>query len=107
MKAGKSAGFKKILYQLHGDEPLEKFVIWVKDVNNKVDKVVTTKSDWELIFSSLIDLSNKAANAVICATLNNFTNLKPKWGNYRPICNKSTQKKLLKLITLSNGTPME
>ena len=49
---------RKILYQLHGDEPTEKFVIWVKDVNNKVR---TTKPDWELIYGSLIDLSNKAA----------------------------------------------
>ena len=70
------------------------------------DKVITTKPDWELIFSSLIDLSNKAANAVICAALNDFTNLKLKWSNYGPFCNKPTQKKLLNLITLSDGTLM-
>ena len=83
VKAGKSAGFEKILYQLQGYQLPEKFVIWVKDVK---DKVVTLKHDWELIFSSLIDLSTKAANAVIRAALNDFTNLKLVWGNYGPIC---------------------
>ena len=67
---------------------------------------MTSKSNWELIFSSLIDLSNKVANAVICAVLNDFSNLKLVWGNYSPNCNKPTQKKLLELVTLSNGTPM-
>ena len=103
MKAGKSTGFEKILYQVHGDEPPEEFVIWVKDVN---DKVVTSKPDWELIFSSLIVLSNKASNAGIHAALTDFTNLKLVWGDYGPICKKPTQKKLLKMITLSNGIPM-
>ena len=104
MKSSKSAGFEKILYQLQGDELSEKFVTLVKDVNNKV---VPSKPDWELIFSSLIVLSDKAANAVIRAALNDFTNLKLIRGNYGPICIKLTQKKLLELITLSNGTPME
>ena len=70
------------------------------------NKVITTKPDWELIFSSLIDLSNKAANAVICAALDDFTNLKLKFGNYRPFCIKPTKKKLRDLIMLTNGTAM-
>ena len=36
IKQGKSAGFKKILYQLQGNEPPEKFILWIKDLNNKV-----------------------------------------------------------------------
>ena len=97
------AEFEKILYQLQGDEPPEKFATWVKNMN---DKVVTSKPDWELIFSSLVDLSNKAVNAVICAALDDFTNLMLKSGNYGPFCNKPTQKKIPKLIPLNNGTPM-
>ena len=60
-KAGKSAGFEKILYQLQGDEPPEKFILWKKDLN---DKVVTNNPDWTLIMTSLIDLTDKAANSV-------------------------------------------
>ena len=68
------------------------------------NKVVTTKLDWELFFSSLVDLSNKDVNAVIHAALDGFTNLMLKFGNYGPFCNKPTQKKLLDLITLTDGT---
>ena len=62
VKQGKSAGFEKVLYVLQGNEPPEKFILWKKDLH---DKVATGKKDWELIMSSLIDLSNKAANTVI------------------------------------------
>ena len=63
-KAGKSAGFEKILY-----EPPEKFIIWKKDLN---DKVVTNNPDWTLIMTSLIDLTDKAANSVVRAALKQF-----------------------------------
>ena len=66
VKQGKSAGFEKVLYVLQGNEPPEKFILWKKDLHNKV---VTEKKDWELIMSALIDLSDKAANTVIRAAL--------------------------------------
>ena len=62
IKTGKSAGFEKVLYQLKGDKGPEKCILWTKDLN---DKVVTSKPDWDLIFASLIDLSDKSANAII------------------------------------------
>ena len=62
VKQGKSAGFEKVLYILQGNEPPEKFILWKKDLH---DKVVTLKPDWDLIMVSLIDLRDKAANTVI------------------------------------------
>lgn len=62
VKQGRSAGFEKVMYVLQGNEPPEKFILWKKDLH---DKVVTLKPDWDLIMVSLIDLSNKAANTVI------------------------------------------
>ena len=37
-------------------------IIWKKDFN---EKIVTKKPDWDLIISSLLDLTNKAASSVI------------------------------------------
>ena len=55
VKQGKSAGFEKILYILQGNKPPEKFILWKKDLH---DKVVTGKNpDWNLIMTSLIDLN--------------------------------------------------
>ena len=64
-KAGKYAGFKKTLYQLMGNEPPEKYILWVKDV--VLGKVVTntSKPDWDLVWVSLVDLTNKAANHMV------------------------------------------
>ena len=63
VKQGKSARFEKVLYVLQGNKPPEKFILWKKDLH---DKVVTGKNpDWDLIMTSLIDLSDKAANTVI------------------------------------------
>ena len=42
VKQGKSAGFEKILNQLQDNEPLEKFILSIKDLN---DKVITFKPD--------------------------------------------------------------
>ena len=67
-----------ILYGLKGDEPSETFILWIKDLKKQV---VTSKPDWDLIFTTLIDLSGKLANAVIQAVLDKFTNLKLIWGN--------------------------
>ena len=62
VKQGKSAGFEKVLYVLQGNKPPEKFILWKKDLH---DKVTTLKPDWDLIMVSLIDLRDKAANTVI------------------------------------------
>ena len=104
-KADKSAGFKKTLYQLKGDEPPEKFVLWVKAMYNKV-VTNAAKLDWELVFTSLVDLSNKTANAIIRTTLNEFSNTKMDWPNCRPIWDKASQRKLLEIITKSDGILM-
>ena len=92
VKTEKSAGFEKVLYQLKGNKGPEKFILWTKDLNNKV---VTSKPDWDLIFMSLIDLTNKSVNAVIQALMDQFVNLRLIFGDYSPFQNKSTQKKLL------------
>ena len=104
VKQGKSAGFEKILYQLQGDEPPEKFILWIKDLN---DKVVTSKPDWDLIFMSLIDLTDKLANAVIRAALDDFHDLKLTYGDYGPFRNLATQKKILLTSTDTDGTMMD
>ena len=103
VKQGKSAGFEKVLYVLQGNEPPEKFILWKKDLH---DKVATGKKDWELIMSSLIDLSDKAANTVIRAALDQFKNLKLKMGSYAPFRCLATHKKLAKYIQANNGTPI-
>ena len=64
-RVGQSVGFKKTLYQLQGDEPPKKWILWKKDVNKKT---VTKSPDWELNFSLLIDMTNKAASTVIYDT---------------------------------------
>ena len=66
-RVGKFAGFKKTLYWLQGDEPAEKWILWKKDVH---EKIVTKFPDWELIFSSLINLTNKSASSVIYDAFN-------------------------------------
>ena len=53
-----------------------------------------------------MDLTNKAANAIICTTLNEFSNQQLVWPNYHPIRGKTTQRKLLEIITNIDGTPM-
>ena len=95
VKQGKSSGFEKVLYVLQGNEPPEKFILWKKDLH---DKVVTEKPDWDLIMTPLIDLSNKAANTVIRAALDQFKNLKLKMGSYAPFRCLATHKKLAKYI---------
>ena len=60
-----------------------------------------------MIFASLIDLSDKSANAVIRAALNEFNyteGLTFKWGDYGPFRNKVTQKKILAFGTNPDGT---
>ena len=103
VKQGKSAGFEKVLYILQGNEPPEKFILWKKDLH---DKVVTTKPDWDLIMTALIDLSNKAANTVIQTTLEEFKNLKLKFGSFAPFRCLATQKQLSLYIQATDGTPM-
>mmetsp|Transcript_45787 Transcript_45787/g.46436 ORF Transcript_45787/g.46436 Transcript_45787/m.46436 type:complete len:115 (+) Transcript_45787:68-412(+) len=61
-KVGKSAGSDKLLFQMKGNKGPEKFILWTRDLN---DKVVGTKPDWSLIVNSLINLTDKLANAVI------------------------------------------
>ena len=70
------------------------------------DKVVTAKPDWDLILASLINLSNKAANTVIRFALEDFEDLKLKWGDFTPFCYLATQKTLLQYIQTNNGTPL-
>ena len=62
IRLGKSAGFKKVLYQLLGNVPPEKWILWKKDLNNKL---FTSTPDWYLTFVSLLDLSDKSAKTVI------------------------------------------
>ena len=71
------------------------------------NKVVTSKLDRDLIFASLIDVSNKSANAVIRAALDEFNGLKLKWGDYGPFRNIVTQKKMLLTGTNTDGTMMD
>ena len=72
------------------------------------DKVVTNsaKPDWELVFTSLVNLTNKAVNTIIRIVLNELSNTKMEWPNCRPIWDISSQRKLLDMITKSDGTPM-
>ena len=44
-KVGKSAGFKKTLYQLQENEPPEKWILWKKYVHKKI---VTKNPEWDL-----------------------------------------------------------
>ena len=69
------------------------------------DEVVTTKPDWDLIMAALIDLSNKAANTVIRAALEDFNDLKLKFGDFAPFRCLATQKQLLQYIQATDGTP--
>ena len=107
VRLGKSAGFKKILYQLLGNEP-EKWILWKKNLNNKI---VTSTPDWDLIFASLLDLSDESAKTVIYDAFYelNYTEGKPvklTWGDYDPFRNKATQKNLLAFNTKHDGTTM-
>ena len=54
----------------------------------------------------MIDLSDKSANAVIQAALDDFNSLKLQWGDYGPFCNKVTQNKLLAIGNYPDGTAM-
>ena len=62
VEVGKAPGFKKVLYQLQGDEPPETWILWKKDLNKKI---IPSTLDWDLTFSLLINLTNKAAGTVI------------------------------------------
>ena len=107
-RVGQSAGFKKTFYQLQGDEPPKKWILWKKDVN---EKIITKSPDWELIFSSLIDLTNKAVSTVIynaffALNISEGYYVKRTWPEYAPFCNKKTQKKLLVSSTKADGSVM-
>ena len=67
---------------------------------------MTSKPDWDLIFASLINLSDKSANAVIQAAFDKFSGIALKWGDYGSFRNQITQKKLLVYITHTDGTAM-
>ena len=108
VRLGKSAGFEKVLYQLLGNEPPEMWILWKKDLNNII---VTSTLDWDLIFPTLLDISDKAAKTVIYDIFYklNYTERKPvklTWGDYGPFRNKATQKKLLTFGTNQDGTTM-
>ena len=108
VKAGKAPGFEKILYQLKGDEPPKKWILWKKDVGKKI---VTKTTDWDLIFSSLINLTTKALATVIYDTFYALNILEGEqvkliWGEYTPFCNKATQEKLLTFGTKKDGSAM-
>ena len=53
---------RETLYQLQGDEVPGKWILWKKDVH---EKIVTKTPEWDLIFTSLFDLTNKAVSSVI------------------------------------------
>ena len=81
-------------------------IIWKKDFN---EKIVTKKPDWDLIISSLLDLTNKAASSVIHDAYhglniseNNYVKL--TFPDYGPFRNKKTQKKLLAVATNDDGS---
>ena len=62
-KQGISAGFDKYLFQLDGNEPTEKIILWCRDIDDKV--VGSGKPNWYLVFDSLIDLTHDQVNAAI------------------------------------------
>ena len=102
------AGFEKVLYQLQGDEPPKKWILWKKDVNKKI---VTKTPDWKLVFSLLINLTNKAASTVIynaffALNISEGDYVKLTWGEYAPFCNKKNKKKLLAFATKADGSDM-
>ena len=107
-RVGKSAGFKKILYQLQGDEQPEKWILWKKDVH---EKIVLKNLDWDLIFMSLFDLTNKAASSVIydahhLLNISEGDYVKITFPDYSPFRNKKTQKKLLAVATKADDLAM-
>ena len=107
-RVGKSAGFEKTLYQLQGDEPPEKWILWKKDVH---EKIVTKNPDWDLIFTLLFDLTNKAASSVIhdafhALNISAGDYVKITFPDYSPFQNKKTQKKLLAAATNADELAM-
>ena len=58
VRQGLQQGFEKQLYQLQGDEPPEKYILWKKDF---LKKIVTKNPNWDAVFTALIDLTSKAA----------------------------------------------
>ena len=56
--------------------------------------------------TSLIDLSDKAANTVIRTALETFKDLKLKVGSYAPFHCLATQKQLSMYIKAADGTPL-
>ena len=62
VQLGQLAGFEKMLYQLQGDEVLEKWILWKNFFD---ERIVTINLNWDLIMTALIDLTNKAVSSVI------------------------------------------
>ena len=62
VRQGQTQGFDKMLFQLQGDEPPEKYILWKKDFKKKI---VLKKPNWDAIFAAFVDLTTKAASMVI------------------------------------------
>ena len=87
---------------------LKKWILWKKDVH---EKIVTKDPEWDLIFTLLFDLTNKATSSVIHEAyheLNISENdyVKLTFPGYGPFRNKKTQKKLLAAATKADGSAM-
>ena len=105
-KQGISAGFDKYLFQLDGNEPPEKFILWCRDIDDKL--VGSGKPNWDLVFDSLIDLTHDQANAVIWLAGDDLLgNLQLTYGEYGPFRNLATQKKILATSTKADGSMMD
>ena len=53
VRQGQQQGFKKQLYQLQGDEPPEKYILWREDFKKKI---VLKNPNWDLVFSAFLRL---------------------------------------------------
>ena len=62
VRQGQQQGFEKQLYQLQGNEPPEKFILWKMDFKKKI---VMKKPNFDAVFTALIDLTSKEAAMVI------------------------------------------
>ena len=107
-QVGKSAGFEKTLYQLQGNEVPEEWILWKKDVH---EKIMNKIPEWDLIFTSLFDLTNEVASSVIHNAyheLNISENVYVKLAlpDYGPFQNKKIQKKLLAEATNADRLAM-
>ena len=96
VRQGQQQGFEKQLYQLQGNEPPQKYILWKIEFKKKI---VLKKPNYDAVFTALIDLTSKEAAMVIndvYQELNisktddvtiKYMEAKPDYG---PFCDKAT-----------------